>query len=97
MVVNDFLMQVFAKQFMDFGYTRDVEGDLDRVAQGQLDWREMLAEFHSKLVPAIGSAADTSNIKALQVPALYACPTCSKRTAYRFGKNGWFLSCMAYP
>ncbi|MBM4113885.1 MAG: type I DNA topoisomerase, partial [Phycisphaerae bacterium] len=30
-------------------------------------------------------------------PALYACPKCGSRTAYRFGKNGRFLSCSTYP
>src|SRR5262249_38954110 len=30
-------------------------------------------------------------------PAPYMCPKCGSTTAYRFGKNGRFLSCTAYP
>ncbi|MHC4786780.1 MAG: DNA topoisomerase family protein, partial [Planctomycetota bacterium] len=35
--------------------------------------------------------------KAETQPAPYKCPTCGSPTCYRFGKNGRFLSCTAYP
>ncbi|MHC4345632.1 MAG: DNA topoisomerase family protein, partial [Planctomycetota bacterium] len=35
--------------------------------------------------------------KAEVVPSEYTCPKCAKPMVYRFGKNGKFLSCSAYP
>jgi DNA topoisomerase-1 len=44
-VVNDFLIQHF-DQIMDFNFTADVEGQFDVIAQGQMDWRNMLTTFY---------------------------------------------------
>ena len=38
-----------------------------------------------------------THAKAESQPAVYGCPKCGARTAYRFGKNGRFLSCTTYP
>lgn len=35
--------------------------------------------------------------KAEVVPSEYNCPQCGRQLFYRFGKNGRFLSCSAYP
>jgi DNA topoisomerase-1 len=35
--------------------------------------------------------------KAEVVPSEYECPKCGRELVYRFGKNGKFLSCSAYP
>ena len=96
-VVTDKLMEAFPR-LMDLGYTREMELELDKVAEQHTDWVAMLHEFYVPFRTALESALETmTHAKAEIVPAPYACPECSARTCYRFGKNGRFLSCSTYP
>ncbi len=45
MLVNDFLIDKFP-EVMDYKFTAHVEGELDEIAQGSLEWDEMLKEFY---------------------------------------------------
>lgn len=45
MLVNDFLMENFPN-IMDFKFTAHVEEELDSIANGKLEWDEMLKEFY---------------------------------------------------
>ncbi|MCF8261675.1 MAG: type I DNA topoisomerase [Melioribacteraceae bacterium] len=44
-LVNDFLLENFPK-ILDFKFTAHVEKELDDIANGQLNWSEMLKEFY---------------------------------------------------
>ena len=52
-VVNEFLNQHF-KDIMDYNFTADVEKELDAIANGNMQWTEMLSSFykpfHSNIV-----------------------------------------------
>jgi DNA topoisomerase-1 len=96
-VVTDKLIEGFPK-LMDLGYTREMEGELDRVAEQHHDWVQMLRDFYGPFAQALDSAHETmTHAKAEIQPAIYACPDCGHRCCYRFGKNGRFLSCTNYP
>jgi DNA topoisomerase-1 len=94
--VTDFLVERF-DELLNVGYTREMEKELDDVAQRQLEWHQMLRDFQGRLGPMVDGAMQAEHVKAAMEPAAYACPKCGARTAYRFGKNGRFLSCGAYP
>lgn len=96
-VVTDKLIQGFPR-LMDVGYTREMEAELDKIADQHKDWREMLAGFYQRFSQALERAHETmTHAKAEVQPAPYQCPVCKARTSYRFGKNGRFLSCSRYP
>ncbi len=96
-VVTDKLIQGFPK-IMDVGYTRLMEAELDKIEDQNADWVAMLEAFYKRFSEALDTAMETmTHAKAEIQPAPYQCPTCGARTAYRFGKNGRFLSCGAYP
>ncbi len=98
MVVTDLLAREFKDQFIELGYTRHVEEELDDVAAGSMGWREMLREFYDTFKPTLVRAHEHMvHTKAEMTPAPYACPTCGAHTGYRFGRNGRFLSCMQFP
>ena len=44
-VVNDFLNQHF-KDIMDYNFTADVEKELDAIANGEMQWTDMLSNFY---------------------------------------------------
>jgi len=98
MAVCDFLVVPFGNGFMDIGYTRRVEAELDEIAEGKLDWRTMLERFYRPFQSVVAGlqAADTSHVKAAGEPSPYACPLCGRRCEYRLGKVGRFLSCSGF-
>jgi DNA topoisomerase-1 len=83
---------------MDVGYTREMEAELDRIEEQHTDWQTMLSRFYGPFSASLERAHETMvHAKAEIEPAPYACPVCGSRTCYRFGRNGRFLSCSAYP
>lgn len=96
MAVCDFLAEPFARSFMDVGYTRHVEEELDEIAEGKMKWQEMLKEFYKPFKTIVDGLHDGAHVKAQTDPAPYACPLCGRRTEYRLGKSGKFLSCSGF-
>ncbi|MHC4990930.1 MAG: DNA topoisomerase family protein, partial [Planctomycetota bacterium] len=96
-VVTTKLVEAF-EHLMNPGYTRRMEEDLDLIEANHSDWREMLDEFYRDFSASLEHAHENmQHAKAESQPAVYQCPKCGSETAYRFGKNGRFLSCSAYP
>jgi DNA topoisomerase-1 len=94
--VTEFLKDGFSDQFIEIGYTREIERELDQVAEGSKRWTEMLHEFHDELLPKLGEAEQKEHVKAAADPAPYKCPECGRRLEFRLGKKGEFLSCSGY-
>jgi DNA topoisomerase-1 len=94
--VTGFLKRGFTDQFIEIGYTREIERELDQVAQGKKKWTDMLHEFHDELSPKLENAMQQEHEKAKADPSSYACPQCGRRLEYRLGGKGEFLSCSGY-
>ena len=94
--VTEFLEEGFHDQFIEVGYTREIEQELDQVAQGSKPWTDMLHEFYDELLPKLEFADQLKHKKAESFPSEYACPTCGRRLEYRLGRTGRFLSCSGY-
>jgi DNA topoisomerase I len=94
--VTGFLERGFRDQFIEIGYTREIERELDLVAQGEKRWTEVLHEFHDELVPKLAEAMEQEHEKSKSDPSPWACPTCGRRLEYRLGGKGEFLSCSGF-
>jgi DNA topoisomerase-1 len=94
--VTGFLKRGFRDQFIEIGYTREIEQELDQVAQGHKPWTEMLHEFYDELTPKLGDAANEPHEKAKADPSPWKCPQCGRRLEFRLGGKGEFLSCSGY-
>jgi DNA topoisomerase-1 len=96
-VVTDKLTEAFPA-LIDVGYTRQMELELDKIADQAGDWVAMLHAFYGPFSRALENAhEEMTHAKAEIQPALWKCPKCGSRTCYRFGRNGRFLSCTTYP
>jgi DNA topoisomerase-1 len=96
-VVTEKLIEAFPI-LMGVDYTRSLEDRLDNVASGDTDWVSMLHDFYGRFSKRMEVAyEEMSHAKAEMQPAIYKCPECGSKTAYRFGKNGRFLTCASYP
>ncbi|MHC4639250.1 MAG: type I DNA topoisomerase, partial [Planctomycetota bacterium] len=96
-VVTDKLSEYFPK-IMDIAFTRYMEEQLDKIEEQHLDWIGVLDEFYGPFKKSLDIATEQmKHAKAELTPSEYECPKCGKPMVYRFGKNGKFLSCSAYP
>ena len=96
-VVTDMLIQAFPV-LMQVSYTKDLEERLDLIESDHRDWRSMLGDFYGRFSSSLEHAHENlMHARAVTRPAPFACPECGSTTSYRFGKNGRFLSCSAYP
>ncbi len=96
-VVTDKLSEFFPK-IMDIAFTRHMEEQLDKIEEQHLDWLGVLKEFYAPFQKNLDKASEEmKHAKAETTPSEYTCPKCTKPMVYRFGRNGRFLSCSAYP
>ena len=96
-VVTDKLNEYFPK-VMDVAFTRYMEEQLDKIEENDLEWVGVLKEFYGPFKEHLDTAAaEMKHAKAEMTPSEYKCPECGAEMAYRFGKNGRFLSCSTYP
>lgn len=96
-VVTAKLSEYFPR-VMDIAFTRHMEEELDKIAEQHLGWQGVLADFYGPFKKNLETAQEEmTHAKAETTPSEYECPDCGKQLVYRFGKNGRFLSCSAYP
>jgi DNA topoisomerase-1 len=99
-IVTDRLTENFSN-LMDYKFTAELEGQLDKVADGQRDWKNVLNEFYGdfkqKLVRAQSQDPDHGMRRNLPVEVdEIACPTCARPMQIRTGSTGVFLGCSGY-
>jgi len=96
-IVTDKLNEFFPK-IMDIAFTRYMEEQLDKIEEHHLDWLGVLREFYGPFKQNLDTAlVQMKHAKAEAAPSEYKCLRCGRQLIYRFGKNGKFLSCSAYP
>ena len=77
-------------RFIELGYTRDIERDLDRIAQGEAGYKTIIQGVHENLQREIGALH-------LSCVPKNPCPQCGKPLQRKKGKNGYFWGCTGYP
>jgi DNA topoisomerase-1 len=99
-IVTDRLSENFSN-LMDYAFTADLEGQLDKVADGDRDWKNVLNEFYGdfkqKLTHAQGMDGREGMRRNLpvEVPDVH-CPQCTRPMQIRTGSTGVFLGCSGY-
>ena len=97
MVVNDLLVESFP-QIMEVDFTAGLERSLDKVEEGDTDWRHLLGDFYGPFSRALEEAkSGMRQIKGKGVETDVDCPECGKKMSIRLGKHGEFLACTGYP
>ncbi len=59
MIVTDFLEQNFA-DIMDYGFTAEIEGRFDQIAEGKIEWHKMVDEFYKQFHQDVVHTLETS-------------------------------------
>ncbi len=93
-IVTDRLIESFT-ELMDYGFTAAMEEKLDAIAQGQVEWRQVLDAFYAEFKAQLAEAAEKMR-RNEPVPVDIACPRCGRKMMIRTASTGVFLSCSGY-
>ena len=89
-------LQEFFSDLINTDYTRDMEDDLDSIADGKLVWNEVLKKFYELFEPRVKNAFTDMEKKAPEETG-ETCPNCGSPLVVRKGKFGEFVACSNYP
>jgi DNA topoisomerase-1 len=96
-IVNDLLIEHFP-DIVDLGFTAAMMKDLDKVADGEQSWVEIVREFYGPFAKQVKEAEKTMpEIKTEPESIGRACPECSSDLVIRFGRHGKFIGCSTFP
>lgn len=90
MVVNDFLVSHF-KEVIDFHFTAKVEKEFDDIAEGKLDWVEMLASFYDNFHKTVETSETISRKEISTARELGLDPKSGKPIFAKLGKFGPYV------
>jgi DNA topoisomerase-1 len=87
---TDFLVKYFPN-IVDYDFTARVEGDFDRIADGEEQWTKMLADFYKTFHPQIEKSEDVPRQEAAQARLVGHDPKSGLPIYARFGRYGPML------
>ena len=97
MTVTELLVCHFG-DIVDVNYTARMEGELDQIEEGRLDYIKALKGFHKQFMKDLKAAQkEMKNIKATAEPTDRICDKCSKPMVIKWGRYGRFIACSGYP
>ena len=95
-IVTERLIESF-DDIMDYEFTANLEDNLDRVARGELDWKNVLDDFYNAFQKDLVSASDENGMRGNQpTPTNIVCPCGKTNMVIRNSSNGVFLGCSGY-
>lgn len=89
-------LQEFFSNIINVEYTAEMESDLDKIADDNLDNIKVLKDFYSEFEPLVKTAFTEMEKKAPKLTG-EKCPECGNDLVIRKGKYGEFTACSNYP
>ena len=97
-IVTQRLQNSFA-ELLDYGFTASMEQRLDTVAQGELDWRDLLDTFYADFRQLLENAEEAEPVGMQPnepTPTDIPCSKCGRPMQIRTASTGVFLGCSGY-
>lgn len=95
-VVTEVLEQNF-KDIVDSDFTSKMEDKLDIIAEGKMDWQEVLREFYFPFMRKIDEGKKNIKSQKTFTKLDETCPDCGGKLAIRKGRYGEFIACLNFP
>lgn len=96
-IVNDILKNNF-ENIVDIEFTANMENELDRIEDGEIEWKETIRSFYPEFAVKIEEAE--KNIGEVDIEDEVTdviCDKCGKNMVIKYGKYGKFLACPGFP
>ncbi|WP_199611322.1 type I DNA topoisomerase [Flocculibacter collagenilyticus] len=98
-IVTDRLDEKFS-DLMSFDFTANMEEHLDDIAEGELDWRNVLDNFYKDFKQNLIEAEKPDEEGGMRPNQMVMtdidCPACSRKMGIRTASTGVFLGCEGY-
>ncbi|ENN5834481.1 type I DNA topoisomerase [Campylobacter lari] len=95
-VVTEVLEQNFS-DIVDSDFTSKMEDKLDIIAEGKMDWQEVLREFYFPFMRKIDEGKKNIKSQKTFTKLDETCPDCGGDLAIRKGRYGEFIACLNFP
>lgn len=89
-------LQEFFKDIINVEYTKNMEDDLDKIADGNMEWNKLLSIFYQEFEPKVEVAFKNMEKKAPEETG-ELCPNCGSPLVIKQSKYGKFTACSNYP
>lgn len=89
-------LQEFFKDIINVEYTKNMEDDLDKIAEGNMEWNKLLSIFYQEFEPKVEVAFKDME-KKVQEETGELCPNCGSPLVIKQSKYGKFTACSNYP
>ena len=96
-IVTDIMKKAFP-EIVDVKFTASVEDRLDKIASGEIRWKDVIRDFYDPFSKELKEAEN--NIEKVRIQPKESdevCPNCGKTLVYRKSRYGEFLGCPGYP
>lgn len=95
-IVTTDKLQEFFKDIINVEYTKEMEDDLDKIADGEMVWNKLLEKFYIDFEPKVKNAFDNMEKKEAEKTG-ETCPQCGSDLVVKQSKYGKFVACSNYP
>ena len=96
-VVNNIMKQSFPA-IVDVNFTANMEGLLDMVAEGKVEWKSVIENFYPDLEEAVKIAEkEQESVKIEDEVTDVICEECGRNMVIKYGPHGRFLACPGFP
>ena len=89
-------LQEFFKDIINVEYTKNMEDDLDKIADGDLEWNKLLELFYKDFEPKVELAFKNMEKKKPKETG-ELCPNCGSPLVIKRSRYGEFIACSNYP
>ena len=95
--VNNIMMTAFPT-IVDVKFTANMVSLLDGVAEGTVEWKEIIRNFYPDLKVAIDEAEkELEHVKIEDEVTDVICDKCGRNMVIKYGPHGKFLGCPGFP
>ena len=96
-VVNHIMLQSFPS-IVDVNFTANMEGLLDMVEEGKVQWKEVIRNFYPDLDEAVKIAEkELESVEIEDEVTDVVCEECGRNMVIKYGPHGKFLACPGFP
>jgi len=96
-VVNQMMKEAFPS-IVDVNFTAYMEGLLDKVEEGVVNYKTVISNFYPDLDEAVKNAElDLSQVTIADEVSEEICENCGKNMVIKYGPHGRFLACPGFP
>ena len=96
-MITDVMKENFT-DIVDIAFTADMEERLDKVEEGELGWREVIADFYGPFAKTLAEAEEKiEKIEIKDEVSDVVCDKCGAMMVYKLGRFGRFLACPNFP